>query len=68
VNKHEAFATFLVCLAVFGFTLWGVNIASDKVLPPCPTEDSDNCYWDADTMGNGIGRSFTVVDGVVTYR
>ena len=24
-------------------------------LPPCPTEDSDGCYWDADTMGNGTG-------------
>lgn len=24
-------------------------------LPPCPTEDSEGCYWDADTMGNGEG-------------
>lgn len=25
-------------------------------LPPCPTEDSTGCYWDADTMGNGLGH------------
>lgn len=24
-------------------------------LPPCATEDSTGCYWDADTMGNGLG-------------
>lgn len=24
-------------------------------LPPCATEDSSQCYWDADTMGNGLG-------------
>lgn len=24
-------------------------------LPPCPTEDSVHCYWDASTMGNGSG-------------
>lgn len=34
----------------------------------CPTEDSVSCYWDADTMGNGHGRSYTVdAHGVVTY-
>lgn len=35
---------------------------------PCPTEDSVGCYWDADTMGNGTGRSYTVdTDGTVHY-
>ncbi|QIQ63682.1 hypothetical protein SEA_NIKE_102 [Microbacterium phage Nike] len=24
-------------------------------LPPCPTEDSDNCIWDASEQGNGQG-------------
>ena len=32
-------------------------------VPPCATEDSDDCYWDAPTMGNGHGRSFVVIDG-----
>lgn len=36
-------------------------------LPPCPTEDSDNCYWDAQTMGNGEGQSFVTQDGETTY-
>ena len=30
---------------------------------PCTFEDSRNCYWDADTMGNGIGQdsiTFTI--------
>ena len=25
---------------------------------PCKTEDSVNCYWNAQRMGNGLGRSF----------
>jgi hypothetical protein len=25
-------------------------------LPPCPTEDSTGCYWDAETQGNGEGE------------
>lgn len=36
-------------------------------LPPCPAEDSDNCHWDAKHQGNGKGRSFTSINGVVTY-
>ncbi len=38
------------------------------VVPVCATEDSDNCHWDATTQGNGTGRSFTVIDGVVSYE
>lgn len=37
------------------------------ILPPCPTEDSNNCYWDAQSRGNGQGTSFVVIDGVVYY-
>lgn len=36
-------------------------------LPPCATEDSDNCVWDAAKMGNGEGESFYVVDGAVHH-
>jgi hypothetical protein len=36
--------------------------------PPCPTEDSVACHWDAGTAGNGQGRSFvTLPDGTVIY-
>lgn len=31
------------------------GVCSGPLLPPCPTEDSDGCYWDGDTMGNGRG-------------
>lgn len=37
---------------------------STALSTPCPTEDSDNCYWDAATMGNGIGDSFVTLHGV----
>lgn len=37
------------------------------LLPPCAAEDSNNCRWDASTMGNGRGASFiTVLDRTVT--
>lgn len=36
-------------------------------LPACPTEDSDNCHWNASTHGNGVGHSFTVINGEVHY-
>lgn len=38
-----------------------------EVLPACPTEDSDGCYWDASTRGNGTGRSWVAIDGEVWY-
>lgn len=39
------------------------NIPADEpTLPPCATEDSDNCYWDADTMGNGLGHDSIVIE------
>ena len=28
---------------------------------PCPNEDSVNCYWDAETAGDGEGHSFFAV-------
>jgi hypothetical protein len=44
---------------------WGIVIATDGPdgLQPCPTEDSVNCYWDADTMGNGLGNDFVTLGG-----
>lgn len=29
-------------------------------LPPCEYEDSYNCYWNAETSGNGGGDSFII--------
>lgn len=36
---------------------------ADATLAPCTTEDSDNCYWDASTMGNSKGNSFIAWNG-----
>lgn len=32
-------------------------------VPPCQTEDDRNCYWNAQTMGNGSGSSFIDING-----
>lgn len=37
------------------------------VMPPCVTEDSSGCVWDASTQGNGIGMSFVVIDDITYY-
>jgi len=37
---------------------------------PCATEDSANCYWDAQSRGNGRGHSFIslrLTDGAEPY-
>jgi hypothetical protein len=46
-------------------TLATGSYAADKAatLPPCETEDSINCFWDATARGNGKGQSFIDVDG-----
>jgi hypothetical protein len=64
-------AVIVVAISIFGiaFLAWQAIDDSDGVgLPACVSEDSDNCYWDAQEQGNGEGRSFSVVDGVVTYE
>lgn len=38
------------------------------ILPPCEYEDSNGCYWDAGTAGNGQGTSFIALsDGRLLY-
>lgn len=56
--------TFALCLA------W-LNIATDAPqpgagLPPCATEDSTGCYWDADTRGNGTGHDVVTLENGVS--
>ena len=36
-------------------------------LTNCVAEDSTNCYWDAETLGNGHGDSFVDLFGTVIY-
>lgn len=37
------------------------------LLPPCQSEDDNNCYWDASIRGNQQGDSFIVVNDNVYY-
>ena len=57
-----------------GAAIWGGQALDSAVpepsvtVPPCVTEDDPGpCYWDADVRGNGMGRSFVVLDGVTYY-
>ena len=67
--KTTVTAAILASIIAIGTLLivTGHGDGHSMTLPPCPTEDSDNCYWDADTMGNGIGTDFIVIDGTVYY-
>jgi hypothetical protein len=59
VNAMAITLFFVIFALVFGVMLALVGIASHtdaQLLPPCPTEDSTHCYWDADTMGNHQGN------------
>lgn len=38
---------------------------AEAMATPCATEDSDDCVWLADRMGNGEGDSFVTVEGHV---
>ena len=60
----------MLIMLIIGLGAWLGSVADGAaaVLSPCATEDSDNCYWDADMQGNGLGRSFTVINGEVTYK
>lgn len=39
------------------------ELGPDLTIPPCPQEDSDNCYWDAAQRGNHVGTSFIRING-----
>ena len=52
-----ALVSLFALMLALGFTLQACGYqGADKSLPACQFEDSQHCYWDADTMGNGQGR------------
>lgn len=58
----------VVALFVLAAGVLALTMPSVPALPPCPTEDSTACYWDAQQHGNGDGRSFTTdANGTRTY-
>lgn len=57
---------FILALTIIASLFIGVDHASaspaPEVIPAstaCQYEDSNNCYWNAQEMGNGLGHSFT---------
>lgn len=59
--------TLITLLTAIALMFSGLTGSSASTLPPCEFEDSINCYWDAETMGNGHGSSFENIDGQITY-
>jgi hypothetical protein len=54
----------LAIVAILVAALFAGPHARTVELPPCQTEDSVSCYWDATHRGNGLGESFwTDTDG-----
>lgn len=66
----------LACVAVGVVIYAGVAGAFDHhdqvtvqlTLPPCVTEDSNDCYWDAAHRGTHHGWSFVNIRGTVFYQ
>lgn len=59
-------AAFVTGVALVACVL-SASPAAAPSLPACVTESSTNCYWDATTSGNGLGRSFVDIDGIAYY-
>lgn len=39
-----------------------------ETLPPCQSEDDDNCKWDAGKQGDGEGMSFVTINGTTHHE
>lgn len=67
----------LAAFAVAGVTFVGAvterqaereQAPASSTLTPCATEDDPGpCAWDATRQGNGVGRSFVVIEDHVYY-
>lgn len=53
-----------IVLAIAGALCFASSI-SLALLPPCEQEDSTNCYWDASEQGNGQGKDFLDIGGIL---
>lgn len=74
ITRADVIAAAIMVACAAGLGTWIATLADEESvlgsstnLAPCPTEDSDNCFWDADAQGNGEGRSFVTIDGHVYY-
>lgn len=62
-------ATLVTAVLVGGYAyaLSPSPVQGGVSFPACATEDSTNCFWNADTMGNGTGNSFIDINGTAYY-
>ena len=67
-SMYPVSTTDLMRIADAGGICIGEPVDQDLVieLPPCPTEDSEQCIWSADEQGNGSGTDFIRLNGT-TY-
>lgn len=65
--KYSPVAVFAALLITAASLIFVAPASADpRDLPPCATEDSVSCFWDAANRGNGIGQSFwTDANGTV---
>jgi hypothetical protein len=62
---YQLVGLFLIALGGIVFIIVTASLAlgsRPSNLPPCASEDGVNCYWDADTMGNGEGTDSVVIE------
>ena len=68
IKIHEQFENHAFCEESIGNFNTSEKIAKLCItFPPCEWEDSENCYWDALNVGNGIGQSFVDINGKVHF-
>lgn len=64
---HAFIFTTVVCLSVVAVLMVLVPAATYVIGGPCESEDSTWCHWDAQSSGNGQGRSFIAVGDHIIY-
>ena len=60
----------VIAIAILAIIMFGTIVIQTVIqYVPCADESQTLgvCYWDADTMGNGQGRSFINVMGATIY-
>ncbi len=64
VTRRRRFPFGSVAMLAVALTMMALTV---YIARPCPTEDSSGCTWYAGTQGDGQGRSFVDVFGLVIY-
>lgn len=75
LSQYAALIFFIIVASIVMGTVNSNITAADRIdtlmdvseLPPCATEDSTNCFWNAAENGNGQGQSFFNIDGESYY-